>query len=144
MSIIKQLTRPNLHKYNESKLLEIINEYDKTWFNTNKTRDDMVSKVFELWSNYELVDSNSNPTNPIECLICWDNLTNGNNLTFECGHKFHSSCVIKSLLVHSTDTYINKMNDDEIKGKFSVEYSCPQCKKFIDKVEFDKNINSEI
>lgn len=135
---IKQSTRPNLHKLKENDLLEIINHYDKTWYNANNnvSRDDMVVKVFDLWSNYELSDYNAKP---IECLICWDTLTNGNNITFECGHKFHSSCVVKSMLIHSTDTYINKMADNEVKDKFKVEYSCPQCKKLLDWIEFDKN-----
>ena len=133
---IKLSTRPNLHKLTETDLLEIINHYDETWYNNNFTRDDMVIKVFDLWANYELCDYNFKP---IECLVCWDTLTNGNNMTFECGHKFHSSCVVKSLLIHSTDTYINKMADKEIEGKFKVEYSCPQCKKLLDCVEFDKN-----
>lgn len=140
---IKQSTRPNLHKISESVLLEIINYYDKTWYISNdnsQTRDDMVAKVFDLWANYELVDTNSKP---IECLICWDVLTNGNNMTFECGHKFHSSCMVKSLMIHSTDTYINKMGNKDIEGKFKVEYSCPQCKKLIDCVEFDKNISNQ-
>ena len=134
---IKQSIRQNLHKISESTLLDIINYYDKSWYDINNhTRDDMVSKVFELWTNYELVDYNSKP---IECLVCWNILTNGNNMTFECGHKFHSSCIVKSLLIYSTDTYINKMVDKEIGGKFKIEYSCPQCKKSIDSIEFDKN-----
>lgn len=141
---IKNITRPNLHKLSENELLEIINCYDKTWYTINndiiKTRDDMVKKIIELWANYELLDTNSNP---IECLVCWDVLTNGNNMTFECGHKFHSSCIVKSLLIHSTDTYINKMNDKEIKDKFKIEYNCPQCKKLIDWAEIDKNISSK-
>lgn len=133
---IKYSNRPNLHKLTETNLLEIINHYDKSWYNDNKTRDDMVSKVFDLWANYELVDSNCNQ---VECLICWDVLTNGNNMTFECGHKFHSSCIVKSLMIHSTDTYINKINNNEVQGKFKIEYSCPQCKKCIDSIEFEKN-----
>jgi len=139
---IKQSTRPNLHKISELTLLEIINHYDKNWYSDNnrQTRDDMVAKVFDLWANYELCDCNSKP---IECLICWDLLTNGNNMTFECGHKFHSSCIVKSLMVHSTHTYINKMADKDIEGKFNVEYSCPQCKKLLDCIEFDKNVNNQ-
>ncbi len=137
---IKQSYRPNLHKLTEINLLEIIEHYDKSWYNNKQNRDDMVAKVFDLWAKYELVDINSNP---IACLICWDNLTNGNNMTFECGHKFHSYCIVKSLLVHSTDTYINKINDNEIQEKFKIEYSCPQCKKFIDSVELNKNIYTD-
>lgn len=80
-NFIKKINRPNLHKLNEIDLINIINLYDKLWHNKNKTRDDMVTKIFELWSNHEIIDSNSNK---IECLICYDNLTNGNNITFEC------------------------------------------------------------
>jgi hypothetical protein len=132
---IKQSTRPNLHKLTEVDLLKIINYYEPEWINDKYTRDDMVLKIFKLWSEYVIIDNNSNP---IECLICWDLLTNGNNMTFECGHKFHSSCIVKSMLIHSTDSYINKMNDDEIQGNFMIEYCCPQCKKCIDKIHFTK------
>ena len=132
---IKQSTRPNLYKLTESELLNIINYYEPEWMNNKYTRDDMVAKIFKLWSEYVLIDHNSNP---IECLICWDYLTNGNNMTFECGHKFHSSCIVKSLLIHSTETYINKMNNEEIKENFMVEYCCPQCKNCIDKIQFIK------
>lgn len=132
---IKQSTRPNLYKLTESELLNIINYYEPEWMNNKYTRDDMVAKIFKLWSEHVLIDHNSNP---IECLICWDHLTNGNNMTFECGHKFHSSCIVKSLLIHSTETYINKMNNEEIKENFMVEYCCPQCKNCIDKIQFIK------
>lgn len=136
INCIKQSTRPNLHKLTEENLLEIIKNYDLEWVkNTNASRDDMVVKIFKLWSEYELKD---NKLNPIECLICWDILTNGNNMSFECGHKFHSNCIVKSLLVFSTDTYINKMNDNEIIGNFKIEYCCPQCKKSIENIEFSK------
>jgi len=136
---IKYSTRPNLHKLTEIELLKIIKEYEPNWDNNDKlqlkyTRDDMVAKVFKLWSDYGLKDNNSNS---IECLICWDELTNGNNMTFECGHKFHSYCIVKSLLIYSTDTYINKFNDKEI-NNFKIEYCCPQCKKIIDSIKFIK------
>ena len=140
---IKYSTRPNLHKITELELLNIIKKYDPNWNNNVKdnelhhkyTRDDMVSKIFKLWSDNILQDNN---LNPIECLICWDELTNGNNITFECGHKFHSYCIVKNLLIFSTDTYINKINDNEIE-KFKIEYCCPQCKKSIDSIEFTKD-----
>jgi hypothetical protein len=132
---IKQSTRPNLYKLTESELLNIINCYEPEWMNNKYTRDDMVAKIFKLWSEHILIDHNSNP---IECLVCWDYLTNGNNMTFECGHKFHSSCIVKSLLIHSTETYINKINDKEINENFMIEYCCPQCKNCIDKIQFIK------
>lgn len=132
---IKKSTRPNLHKLTEVDLLKIINYYEPEWVDEKYNRDDMVAKIFKLWSEFILIDDNSNP---IECLVCWDLLTNGNNMTFECGHKFHSSCIVKSLLIHSTDSYINKMSDKEIQGKFMIEYCCPQCKNCIDSIQFTK------
>ena len=101
---IEQFTRPNLHKLTEKELTNIIIAYNYTAldeYNTQKkipSRTELVDKIFELWSNHELKDHFDKP---IECLICCDPLTNGNNLTFECGHKFHSGCVIKHLLVFS-------------------------------------------
>jgi hypothetical protein len=135
---IKYITRPNLYKLNEDQLLDIIYKYEPEW-NIKKEysrgRDDMVVKVFDLWSNYELEGIDSKP---IECLICWDALTNGNNITFECGHKFHSKCIVKSLLIFSTDTYINYLDDKE-KNSVDIEYCCPQCKKSIELIKFSKN-----
>ena len=138
MNIIKQNTRPNLHKLSEKELIDIIINYDNNWKeleNLEKiSRTKLVDKIFQLWSESELYDYFDKP---IECLICCDSLTNGNNLTFECGHKFHSLCVIKHLLVFSTDSYQNYIDDEE--NKFiKIEYCCPQCKKSIDFVQFDK------
>jgi len=120
---INKSTRPNLYKLTEIELFDIINYHDPEWIINNKyTLYDMVIKIFKLWSEYVLIYDN---LNPIECLVCWDYLINGNNMTFECGYKFHSSCIVKSLLINSTKTYIDKMNDEEIKNNFTVEYCCP-------------------
>ena len=140
MNIIKQNTRPNLHKLNEKELIEMIKNNYNYWENIenleNLPRTKLVDKIFELWSENELIDHSNKQ---IECLICSDPLTNGNNLTFECGHKFHSGCVIKHILVFSIDSYQNYLNDNE-KNSIKIEYCCPQCKKSIDFVEFDKNL----
>ena len=140
MNIIKQNTRPNLHKISEKELIDIIKDNDNNWDklkNLEKiTRTELVDKIFELWSDNVL---NDYLKKPIECLICCDSLTNGNNLTFECGHKFHSLCVIKHMLIFSTDSYQNYLNDKEVTTK-KIEYCCPQCKRSIDFVQFDKNI----
>ena len=141
MNYIEQSTRPNLHKLTEEELTNIIISYNFTALDEYKTitkkpsRTELVDKIFELWSNHELVDHFDKS---IECLICYDHLTNGNNLTFECGHKFHSRCVIKHLLVFSTDSYKNYLEDKE-KNSIKIEYCCSICKKSIDCVEFNKN-----
>ena len=140
LNCIISTIRPNLYKLSESELLEIIREHEPNWIcccdnrSNESVRDKMVSKVNKLWSEYVLKDNNSNP---IECLICWSELTNGNNMTFECGHKFHSYCIVKNLLIYSTDTYIDKINDKDIQN-FKIEYSCPQCKRIIDSINFEK------
>ena len=140
MNIIKQNTRPNLHKLSEKELINVIknnyNSWEKIENLENMPRTKLVDKIFELWSDDEL---NDHSNKPIECLICSDPLTNGNNLTFECGHKFHSGCVIKHILVFSIDSYQNYLNDNE-KNSIKIEYCCPQCKKSIDYVEFNKNL----
>ena len=122
--------RPNVRDFTEDDLKTIIIHWDNKWLNSLETitRTKLVDKVFDLWSKYQLDE---------ECLVCCDNLTNGDNLTFECGHKFHSSCVIKHLLFFSTDSYIDFINDKE-KNSTKIEYCCPQCKKSIDFVEFNK------
>jgi hypothetical protein len=140
MNTIKQNTRPNLHKLSEKELIEIIKTNDNSWKKLEEpdkiTRTELVDKIFQLWSDCELID---NLGKSIECLICCDPLTNGNNLTFECGHKFHSLCVCKHLLVFSTDSYQNYLDDKE-KQSVKIDYCCPQCKKSIDFVEFNKNV----
>ena len=129
-------TRPNVHKLSEKQLLDIIMQWDGYWYNGKHTRADMVDKVFQLWSDREI--SNDITQEPITCLICWDNLTNGNNMSFPCGHKFHSTCIVKSVLVHSTNTYINYLDDNE-KQSVSIDFNCPQCKQLIDCVGFSKS-----
>lgn len=132
---IKNINRPNLHLLTEDNLLEIINEWDKLWYNKSKSRNDMVEKIFNLWSEYNIIDSKGLE---IDCLICWDKITNGDNMTFTCGHKFHSKCIIKSILIRSIDCSINFIKDDE-KNEMDIDYNCPQCKNKIESVNFNKN-----
>ena len=139
-NFIRLNTRPNVYKLSEQELLEIIIKLEPRWDNIEQihTRTDMVDKIFQLWADHELTNHDNIP---ITCLICWDKLTNGNNLTFECGHKFHSTCIVKNVLIFSTDTYINYINDNEKKTS-KIDFTCPQCKKSIDFVEFNKLENN--
>ena len=140
INLIEQSTRPNLHKLTEEELKSIIIKYKNKVsdeFNENEklSRTELVDKIFKLWSYHELKDYLNNP---IECLICREPLTNGNNLTFECGHKFHSICVVKHLLVFSTDSYQRYLNDTDATN-INIQYKCPQCNKNIDSVQFNKD-----
>ena len=134
-SCIKYNTRPNVHKLTEQELITIIMEYDSDWILLNKTRNQQVNKIFELWSEQPLTDY---ANNPIECLICLDTLTSGNNMTFECGHKFHSNCICKSILVRSGDKYAQELEDKE-KDKIQLDFNCPQCNISIDKYIINKS-----
>lgn len=138
MDYIKKNTRPNLYKFTEKELFDIILKYDQDFLeNSNKqiSRNELIDKVFDLWSNNQICDCDSNP---IECLICYESLTNGNNLTFECGHKFHSICIVKHVLILTTTTYKNYLsNENQEKKSNKINYCCPQCKKLIDNVELD-------
>jgi hypothetical protein len=140
-SCICQTTRPNLHKVSEENLKKIISEWDSTWLETHYlkdkiTRDELVSKIIDLWANHELVGFDSKP---IECLVCCDFLTNGNNLTFECGHKFHSNCIIPHIMHFTYENYQNFLldNGDERNNK-ELKYICPQCKKEIYSINISK------
>ena len=137
MDCIKGLSRPNLSEFTDEELYKIISDNSKSIESIKSlkifeqySREEMVRIIFSMWSAYELVDID-------ECKICWDNLTNGNNMTFECGHKFHSTCIIKSLLFHSTSVYSDYLDDKE-KDSVSIDFNCPQCKKHIDSVKFTK------
>ena len=132
---IKYNTRPNVHKLTEQELTTIIMEYDSDWISLNKTRNQLVEKIFELWSGHPILDY---ANNPIDCLICLDVLTSGNNMTFECGHKFHSSCICKSILVRSGDKYKQELEDKE-KDKIQLDFNCPQCNMSIDKYIINKS-----
>jgi len=35
--------------------------------------------------------------NNSECPICFDDIGDNNNITTECGHKFHASCIMKNV-----------------------------------------------
>ena len=127
MNCIKSPFRPNLSIHKDNILFQIIMEHDEQWLTPDKTRAEMVDKIFELWSKYEILDDENKN---VECLICNNNLTNGDNTTFTCGHKFHSSCIIQSLIIRSTDKIINIINKED-DNKQSISYKCAQCNNII-------------
>lgn len=137
-NLINSNTRPDTSKLSDKELIQIITNNEPKWLNSNidSSRLELIEKVFELWSNIELVDINGNN---IECLICYDNLTQGNNLTLCCGHKFHSNCLIKNVVYKTSYTYDNCLTDTESNSnKIIIDCVCPQCNTSIEKFNFDK------
>ncbi len=129
-------TRPVVDKFTNEDLVKIITHFEPE-LNTNYlTRIDLVKKIFELWNEQELFDINSNT---IECLICYDNLTQGNNLTLSCGHKFHSTCLIRTAVYKTAYTFDVCIKDTENNSnKIVIDCQCPQCNTSIDQYTFFK------
>ncbi len=140
--IICSNTRPDTSKLSDDELKQIIIQNEPEYFTNNKSRLELIEKVFELWSNKEITDSNDNF---IECLICYNNLTQGNNLTLCCGHKFHSNCLIKTIVYKTSYIYDICLSDPtNNSNKIIIECVCPQCNTAIEKYNFFKpNINNQ-
>ncbi len=143
-NLINSNTRPDTSKLSDEELIQIIIQNNPEYLTTNndKSRLKLIEKVFELWSCKEITDSNDNF---IECLICYDNLTQGNNLTLCCGHKFHSNCLIKTIVYKTAYIYDICLTDSSNNSnKIIIECVCPQCNTVIEKYNFFKpNINKE-
>jgi hypothetical protein len=83
----------------------------------------MIKKIFELWSEQEILDQ----TNlPIMCTICYENITNGDNMTYPCGHQTHSTCAMRGILVRSADMFASGLNNKE-KQQIDLDCLCVQC-----------------
>ena len=89
MDIFKNRIKPDLTKLSDSELHNIIT----TKLNQKceyTSREELTKQIMFLW-NQESIDN-------IECSICLDFITNGNNLMTECGHQYHSTCLFNSLM----------------------------------------------
>lgn len=132
-TIFEQNTRPDLSNYTNDELFQILLLQNINY--KIEERAIMVKYIFELWSNNVIVDYQQNS---IECLICYENLTNGNNQTLLCGHKFHSTCANKALLVKCSELCINdykNKNTDNI----TMYSNCVQCSTKIESYIFKKS-----
>jgi hypothetical protein len=128
MDYILSFVRPNLAILDDDKLKEIINSVDKDFQFENINRIDLVNKIFELWSVHSL---------NIQCNICYEFMTNGDNMTFYCGHKFHASCIIKYCIINAVDNYKNDLQNQD-KSDINIDFKCPQCNLLIENISFEK------
>lgn len=122
--------------YKDEQLNNIIREKDPDWI--DKERKICLEKIRELWNDIELTDKNKNI---LECLICCDSLTNNNNLTLECGHKFHSKCLIQSIIIKDSTIFCKNLKDSKEKEIDDIElkHICPQCNNLIYNYKFSKS-----
>ncbi len=129
--------RPDPSNLTDEDLYNVINHYDKDWLtnNPNHERYQVIEHIFYLWSNHNLLDKYHEP---IDCLICYDKLSQGNNLSFECGHQFHSDCIIKFIIIKTSEKSIRDFADDKI-SDIKLNFNCPQCCNLICSHEINKS-----
>ena len=59
----------------------------------------MILKVNDIWNNLVLGPD-------IDCPICLEIITNEDNMITNCGHYFHSSCMIKYIVMSKSNNSI--------------------------------------
>jgi hypothetical protein len=105
MNFFNTKIKPNITEYKDEELIEIIKKNNESTDTNNLPRDLMILKVKEIWDNLILGPD-------VDCPICLENITNSDNMITNCGHYFHSSCMIK---------YI-------VKSKSNNLICCPKCR----------------
>ena len=131
---IYERERPNLSEVIDSALIQILLTHDYEWINPERTRVEMIKKIFEIWAEQEILDHTNNP---ITCTICYDTLTNGDNLTYPCGHQTHSTCAMKGILVRCAEKFASGLNNKE-KQQIDLDCLCVQCNIQIVSYSVDK------
>jgi len=107
--------KPNINNYTKEELLNIIENFKKSNDSNykidedeGKTKEELVNLTNDIWDNLSYGPD-------VLCPICLELVINKDNLRTNCGHYFHSSCMIK---------YIVKVKYDE-------NITCPQCRTII-------------
>ena len=122
MNFYNTKIKPNITGLTDEELIKIIKKDNELADTNNFSRKLMISKVNYIWGNLVLDIE-------LDCPICLENITNADNMITNCGHYFHSSCMIK---------YI-------VKSKSNNLICCPKCRTNIyseDDVNTN-NINNE-
>ncbi len=105
MNFFNTKIKPNISELTDQELIEIIKKDNEIADTNNLSRDEMILKVNNIWDNLVLGPD-------IDCPICLEIITNEDNMITNCGHYFHSSCMIK---------YI-------VKSKSNNPICCPKCR----------------
>ena len=78
---------------------QLVNTFKRTWRVRNEERTNNSSTLKkELTPNTNTNTNTNNLGEQIECPICMDELGVTDNCTTKCGHKFCSSCFVKSVM----------------------------------------------
>lgn len=92
--------------------------------NNNIDKNALIDKLNNLWSNFPLLDNNNEP---IDCIICFNHLTNLDNLIFKCSHLTHSSCFFNYLFSNLKNISSNTTINNNIENYFR----CPKCRMYL-------------
>jgi hypothetical protein len=96
MDIFESIIKPDLTKYKNEELLEILKKIKNEEINSNNfNRADAIKIIQEYWKTYRLDDE-------LKCAICFELITNSNLTITQCDHYFHSSCMFISLKKNNT------------------------------------------
>ncbi len=134
--IFDQFRPDYLSAATDGDLTQILLEYDANWVNPERTRGDMIKKIFEIWAEQEILDKSKNR---IICIICGETLKNGNNMTYPCGHSLHSSCMSRYIIINCVEKFSSEINNKEQQIEF--DYKCPHCNVPFETYTFSKQDN---
>ena len=131
---IYERERPDLSGVSDSELMQILIAHDSEWININRLHDDMIKRIFKIWAEQEILDHTNNP---ITCTICYDTLTNGDNMTYPCGHQFHSTCAMRGILIRCAEKFTSGLNNKD-SPQIELDCLCAQCNVKIDSYSVNK------
>jgi len=127
MNFFNTKIKPNIIEFTNEELIEIIKKDNESIETNNLSRDTLITKVNSIWDNLVLGPD-------IDCPICLENITNSDNMITNCKHYFHSSCMIKYIVMSKSNNSI----------------CCPKCRTNIysnnvinNNSEYDSYISSE-
>jgi len=126
--ILKNKIKPNLTNYSIDELKIMIFNYfqnsnpnDNLENIENKNKFELDEIIIKLWNNYPISNNNSDIIN---CVVCFNPITNSDNLLMRCNHQIHSSCFFNYLFTNLTN---NNFNSNTLSNLFR----CPECRNYL-------------
>ena len=146
--VIKQIltyrTKPDLSKYTLDDLklfLQKINKTNDSDRDENTNRNYLEDKIIQMWNSNPILDDNTNEI--VECMFCFNPITNSDFITIKCNHQSHSSCFFKYLYVNFNEINSKNNNSDNNEIKINNLFRCPVCRNNLtDNVDlFNDNVD---
>jgi hypothetical protein len=104
---------------------------------TSNCQQTIIENINELWKKFPLLN---NEGDMIECMICLHNITNSDNIIFECEHITHSSCFLNYLFLNLKNIKSNESSKENLLKLFR----CPKCRNYVtEKIKSFSSNNAE-